>query len=271
MTSLLAIWLPLLLAYLVALRWIVDIWLLPESYYSHGPLIPLVALWVLWQRRARWSALPSVPDPRGWALLGPGLAVHFAGAALMVDSLSAASLVLSVPGAAWLAHGPQRARVWLPAFGLLLFAVPLPLFASGALAFELKEFAVSAGTGLAQALGLQVQRDGASLTVAGQPGALLVEDPCGGLRSLLALTTLAYCFAFALAGAGRGRIVLLLVAVPLALGLNVVRIAFLCFAASWWGVECASGTAHDWANAAVWVVALLVLLGLDRWLDGGAA
>ena len=38
---LLAAFLPLAIAYWPTLQWIVDSWLLPDSYYSHGPLVPL--------------------------------------------------------------------------------------------------------------------------------------------------------------------------------------------------------------------------------------
>jgi exosortase len=268
MTALLAIVLPLLVAYAAALQWIWDVWWLPESYYSHGPLLPLVAAAVVWLWRGRWRALPARFDPRGWWLLAPGLLGLLVGAALTIDSLAAMSLVLSVPGAVWLVLGGARTALLWPVLGLVAFAVPLPLFASGSLAFELKELAVRGGLELANLLGLGGTREGAHLAVPGQSEPLLVEDPCGGLRSLLALTTLGYCFAFLMTSTpSRRRIWLLLAAVPLALLLNVLRIAFLCFAAKWWGTAAASTTVHDLANTAVWIVALGALIVLDRGLE----
>jgi len=263
-TPVLAVFLPLAIAYATALQWVWDIWVLEESYYSHGPLLPLLAAFVVWRTRARWSSLPRAADPRGWWLLGPGLLLHLVGAALTIDSLSAASLCLTVPGAVWLAVGGARARTFWPLFGLLPFAVPLPLFATGRIAFELKEVAVTGGLALANALGLGGVREGAHLFVPGRAEALLVEDPCGGLRSLLALTTLGWCCAFLLGTPRLRRVWILVLSLPLALALNVVRIAFLCFAAKWWGVEYASTSAHDLANATVWIVAVVVLLALDR-------
>ena len=259
-----AVFLPLIIAYASALLWVWDLWWLPESYYSHGPLLPLLAAALLWRWRPRWSRCPSVVDAAGWWLLAPGLLMHAIGAALTIDSLSAASLALSVPGAVWLALGPARALSVWPIFGLVPLALPMPLFASGRFAFELKELAVAGGLYVANTLGLGAVRLGAHLYVPGHDDPLLVEDPCGGLRSLLALVTLAYCFAFLLGDRGWRRTWILLAAVPLALGLNVLRIAFLCFAAKWWGVAYATGTAHDLTNAAVWIVALVALLLLDR-------
>lgn len=265
MSGVLSVFVPLLIAYVGALWWIVESWVLPESYYSHGPLVPLLMAFMLWRDRAIWSARPAQADGRGWWLLGPGLGLHLAGAALTIDSLSAFSLVLSVPGAAWLALGRARLRGQWPTLWLVGFAVPMPMFLTGRVAFELKELAVGVGLQFGNMLGLGAHRDGPNLFVPGQVHPLVVEDPCGGLRSLLALLTLGYVVAFFL-GSRRGLrpYALLAVAGPLAVAVNMLRIVGLCFAAKWWGVEVATTTAHDLLNVSEWVVALLLLIGLDR-------
>ena len=50
MQALLAIWLPLLIGYVVTLQWVVDRWNAPTLYYQHGWLLPFVAI-----------AMPSAP------------------------------------------------------------------------------------------------------------------------------------------------------------------------------------------------------------------
>lgn len=265
MSGALSVFAPLLIAYVGALWWVVESWMIPESYYSHGPLVPLLMAFMFWRDRATWGARSARPDGRGWWLLGPGLALHLAGAALTIDSLSAFSLVLTVPGAAWLALGRARLRGQWPTLWLLGFAVPMPMFLTGRVAFELKELAVGAGLQFGNMLGLGAHRDGPNLFVPGQLHPLVVEDPCGGLRSLLALLTLGYVVAFFL-GSRRGLrpYVLLAVAGPLAVAVNMLRIVGLCFAAKWWGVEVATTSAHDVLNVGEWFVALLLLIGLDR-------
>lgn len=259
------VFLPLLIAYGGTLRWIWDSWMLPEGYYAHGPLLPVVAALVLWVRRAQWQEQPLVVDRRGWLLLGPGLFVHLAGAALTIDSMSAASLVLTLPGAVWLACGVPRLRAVWPVVLLIVFAVPMPIFMTGRVAFELKERAMTAALALCHGFGLDVVREGANLFVPPRTEPLLVADPCSGLRSLIALTTLGYCFAF-LFGSQRGirRWVLLAAAVPIAFACNVLRIAGVCWLASDYGVEWASTTGHDRLNAAAWILALVLLLAIDR-------
>lgn len=264
MNAFLAIFLPLLIAYETAIRWCIDLWLLPDSYFGHGPLVPLVMAFVIWNRRRVWGLQQAKPDPRAWWLLGPALVLHLCGAALTIDSLSAASLALALPGAAWLALGRDRLRGLWPALWLFALSVPLPLYVTGRLAFELKEIAVRGGLLLANLTGLGVTRSGAALHVPGQERPLDVADPCGGLRSLLAMVTLSYCFAFFLGPLQRRRLLwLLLLAGPIALGVNMVRIASICWLARFQGVDYASGQGHDLMNAMAWVLDMAIVFGLD--------
>jgi exosortase len=263
----LALWLPVLIAYGASLVWIAESWWLPDSYFAHGPLVVLAAAVALWLRRKQLVGRAGGVDGRAWWVLGPGLLLHFAGAGLTIDSLSASSLVLSLPGLCWLGLGAGSLRALAPVLGLVPFAIPLPMFVSGQLAFELKEFAVEAGIAIANLFGAGAVRDGVHLRVPGQELPLLVADPCSGLRSLVALLTLGYCIAFLFGSTrGAGRLLLLLAAVPLALGTNALRIGGVCLIARSQGVEFASTTGHEILNAGAWIVDLAGLLLLDRFL-----
>ncbi|GAB4158420.1 MAG: hypothetical protein Fur0037_25950 [Planctomycetota bacterium] len=263
---------PLLVAYAVPLWWCWEMWWRKDGYYSHGPLVPLVMAVSLWRSSARRGA-SSEPaarrgrlDRRGFALLVPALLLHLAGALLTIDSLSAASLVLAVPGCAMLALGEDRLRGRWPFLWMAAFAVPLPMFAGGRLAFALKELVVGWGVAIASWTGLDLVRDGALLRVPGVAEPLLVADPCGGLRSLLAMLFLAYVVAFCTGPRSpRRRAALLAFSVPIALSVNAIRIASVSWFARFWGVRFASGTGHDALNGAAWVLDLAALFGLD-WL-----
>ena len=121
------------------------------------------------------------------------------------------------------------------------------------------------GLGLANFFGLGGVQRGAHLYVPGQELPLLVADPCGGLRSLLALTTMGYCLAFFM-GSQRGarRWLILAAAGPVALLCNVFRIASVTWIAKWWGVPFATGTGHDLMNAFTWILNLGILIALDQ-------
>lgn len=259
------VFLPLLVGYATAVQWCVDRWNAPTQYYEHCWLVPLVAGVALWTRRRDWSQRSADVDKGGLWLLVPALLMHFVGAALMVESLSALSLVLAIPGAAWLALGRRRLRGLWPVLWLSLFLVPTPIVVEGWMAFYLKEVAVSLGTSLANLLGADLERRGADLLLRGTDSSLYVADACSGLRSLLAMLTIAYCVAFLMGEPSwRRRGTLVLLAMPIAVFANVARIAALCLFARWYGVPFAEGTGHDLANAVEWVAAIALLLGIDR-------
>ncbi len=268
MTPALGLFAPVVVAYGLALVWCIDRWNAPSGSFTHCWLVPFVAAFVVWSRRRALAALPRVVDHRGWWLLGPALLLHLTGGLLMIDSWSAASLVLAVPGACWLALGAARTRALLPVLGLVVFAVPMPLYVEGRVAFSLKEWAVTAGPALGNALGAGVVRVGDHLRLVDGGGALYVADACGGLRSLLATLTIAYCLACFFGRPGRLRTVVLLVAAPLlAVLANIVRIAVLCLFARHQGVPFAEGTGHTLANTAEWIVVCVVMLLLARLLE----
>jgi exosortase len=271
MKPLLCVFLPLLCAYATALLWCFDRWNAPTQYFAHCWLVPFVGALVVWLRRKTWQLRPRETDLRGLWLLVPGLLMHFAGAALMIDSWSASSLALTLPGAAWLALGAKRLRGMWPVLVLILFAIPMPIYVEGRLAFVLKEIAVGGGSWLANLVGADVVRNGDRLLPQGVEGSLFVAEACGGLRSLLAMLTIAYCLVFFTGPpSSLRRGVLLLVAAPLAVAANVTRIAALCLMARWFGVPFAEGTGHSVANVVEWAALLVTMVFADgllvRWL-----
>lgn len=261
------IFLPLLIAYASTLGWCVDRWNAPGGYFEHCWLLPPLAAAILWWRRRDYLQRPARLDLAGCWLLGLALLLHLAGAAWMIDSLSAMSLLLAVPGAAWLALGRQRLAGQWPVLWLVCFLVPAPIYVEGRLTFVLKEFAVAQGTALANLLGAGIVRAGADLQLAGTNQRLFVADACSGLRSLLAMLTVAYCLAF-FSGSRNllRRGLLLAVALPIAVLANVARIALLCLLARWFGVPFTDSYGHDLANALEWLSALASLWLLDSLL-----
>ena len=268
MRALAALAIPLAIAYGGTWPWLWGSWNFREGYYAHAPLVVGLAVLLAWHGRAKLAEIARTVDPRGWWLLGPGLLLHLAGGALAIDSLSAVSLLLSVPGVVMLSQGSARLRLVLPLIGLLPFIMPMPIVVTGRVAFELKEIAVDSGLWISNALGAGATRSGAEIAIPDETERLVVADACSGLRSLVALMTLGYCLAFFL-GAQRGarRWILLGLAGPIAIVTNALRIAAICLLARAQGVPFASTTGHDVATAIAWMIDIVLLLLADAALS----
>ena len=260
--------LPVMLAYAGAIKWVWDRWFQDGSYYSHGPVVLLAVLVLIWLRRTQWRAEVMETCLSGWWLLGPGLFLHLCGTSLTIDSLSAISLSLSLPGLGLLVLGTRRIRVLWPIIVLLLLALPPPMAVTRDLAFQLKELAIDSSLWLINGLGLEAERYGAQIAIPGQLRRLDVAPACSGLRSLVALTTLGYCIAFFIGSQhGARRWILLFAAMPIAVASNILRISSICLVADWESVDYASTTGHSILNVAEWVVDLGLLFLLDMLLS----
>ena len=56
MKPLIAIFLPLVVAFASAIGWCVDRWNAPTEYFTHCWLVPAVAAALIWRRRVIWRA-----------------------------------------------------------------------------------------------------------------------------------------------------------------------------------------------------------------------
>ena len=245
------------LVYHRTLLQLIEVWRTNDSY-SHGPLVPLVSLALAWRNRARLRAAPDRPDARGLALIALACGLLVAGMRADVFTLEGWSIVVMAFGLALTFQGAARTRVLAFPIAYLGFMLTFPPVLVNQLSFALKEVTVAVSTRIAEALGVLMRRDGMSLFLAG--GELRVENPCSGLRSLIALLATGAVFAYLQPGAWWRRALLFLSAIPVAMLANVVRITLLLLVAHYVGVKQATGRFHDWTGILLYAVALGGLL-----------
>jgi exosortase len=253
----------LALVYHRTLVQLAEVWSDNENY-SHGPLVPLASLAIAWLRRDRLAAAPPRPDARGLALVAAACALQVAGMRADVFTLQGWSLVVMAFGLSLTFLGGPRTRVlWFP-LAYLGFMLTFPPIVVNQLGFALKEVTIAASTAIAEALGVLLRRDGMSLYLAG--GELRVENPCSGLRSLIALLATGAVFAYFQRGGPGRRALLFVSAVPVAMAANVVRITLLLLVAHYAGLPQATGAFHDVSGVLLYAAALAGLLGMRRLL-----
>lgn len=254
-----------LLATLVGLAWHRTLGMLWETWstndnYSHGPLVPATSLVLVWLRRDRLRALAVRPDARGLALVALGCLMQVLGVRADVFALQGWALVPLLFGLSLAFFGVAITRMLAFPIGYLGFMLTFPPVVMNTLSFALKEVSVGASVAIAQGLGVALERDGMSILL--DTGELRVENPCSGLRSLLALLATGTLFAYFQKGGGWRRAAVLVAATPIALLGNVARLVLVILAAERRGVVWASGTFHDMTGYVVYAVALAALLGL---------
>lgn len=234
-----------------------------DPQHSHGFVVPIFSLFLLWHRR---EMLREQPLSASWLGLGVVLCavlVRLVGARYYLPFLDGFSLMLLLAGAA-MTLGGMRALQWSwPAIGFLVFMLPLPFRVESALQGPLRSLGTRAGTIVLQTMGLPAYASGNVIHV--DEYRIGVVEACSGLRMLMVF--------FALATAtivfhGRflwEKLVIVASAIPIALIANVARIAITGYFYGTGQEELADRVFHDLAGWLMMPMAL-GLLALELWL-----
>jgi len=196
--------------------------------------------------------------------LGCGLQVLASRSGTLVAS--GIALILTLIGAIGFICGKQRlARVAGP-IALLVLVVPLPSYVVGEFSWHLKSVAGATSGGILGFLGVPVYLDGNLLHL---PNYVLeVKQACSGSRSIFALLALACVLGLSTNTKFWARTMLVAAAPCLAIGANVIRIVGTGLIARKWGSVASSESLHAAWGIAVFLIAVLGLLGVQsllRW------
>lgn len=124
-------------------------WFEPESYYSHGPFVPLASAALVAAARRKIAILPLRPSLIGLALMVPAILVGLLGRMSAATSAMGLVLPIYVLGAVIVVLGLPAARMlWFPVLFLFFMGV-LPESVTGALSFRLTVSLLAIGVFLA--------------------------------------------------------------------------------------------------------------------------
>lgn len=238
-----------------------------ESYYTHGPLVPLLSAIValLLIRGTRIVVRPSRLS--GSLVLVASLLLHLMGCLARVHFVSGFSLIGVLAGLVLLLWGTMALRrLWFPV-ALLLFMVPLPEVTIAQLNFELKMLATRSGVTLANVVGVVAERSGNRVFLQGDKS-LVIANICNGLRTLISVIGFAALYVYICRLRGLWRMLLLAASVPIAVASNALRVVSLIVVADIWNPQVATGFYHDFSGLLIFVMAFLLMFGLERLILG---
>jgi len=234
---------------------------------SHGPIVFAVLLWALWKSRdvLEWSHDNARPVLGGLAL-AIGLLLYAVGRSQQIAILEVGSQIPVFAGTLLALRGWRAVtRVWFPLV-FILFLCPLPSFVIDTLTAPLKQSVSAAVETLGYMAGYPIARSGVVLSIG--PYQLLVADACSGLNSIVSLSALTLLYVYIARNPSRLVNTLLLASiVPIAFVANVIRVMALVLITYHLGDEAGQGFLHEFAGMAVFIVALFLLIALERLLS----
>jgi exosortase B len=238
------------------------VWATDEQ--GHGPIILGVAVWLLYQQRHALAAVPAKPVPTlGWPLLVSALLLYALGRSQDIIMFAVSSQIIVLVALLLLFHSMAGLKlVWFPLF-FMLFMVPLPEALVAAVTAPLKSAVSAVSSNLLYAIGYPVGRSGVILTVG--PYQLLVADACAGLNSMFTLEALGMLYMKLMGYTSVSRnVALAILLIPTAFFANIVRVMILVLVTYHFGDEAGQGFVHGFAGMVLFMVALMLMLVLDK-------
>lgn len=238
------------------------IWATDEQ--GHGPIILAVAIWLLFTKRHDLAAAEVKPRPwLGWPVLVFSLALYALGRSQDIMMFAVGSQISLLVALLLIFRGVRGLRVvWFPLF-FLLFMIPLPEALVAAVTAPLKSAVSAVASNILYLVGYPVGRSGVVMTVG--PYQLLVADACAGLNSMFTLEALGMLYMNLMRYTSVSRnVALALLLVPTAFAANIVRVMILVLVTYHFGDEAGQGFVHGFAGMVLFMVALGMMLVLDK-------
>jgi len=237
-----------------------------DSNYSHGFLVPLICLFVIWRKRNLLKTIEKEKSRLGFPVFLAGLLIYVIGTAGAEYFSVRFSLVVVIFGLALYFFGKRIIKeIW---FGIifLLFMIPIPYVIYYALAFPMQLLSSKVSVFFLHLIGVPALRQGNIIYL---PGAYTLEvaEACSGLRSLVSLLALGALLAYLLQKSKLKQVTLFLSTIPIAILANFFRIFLTAVGAYTISVKLAEDFLHEVSGIFVFLISTFFLLCVSLLLN----
>jgi exosortase len=255
-----------------------DMWNQPD--YQHGFLVPVICLFLLYLKRKEIASAPIAGHSWALGLIVLGFFTYWIGMRAAMQYYGFIAVQMLIAGLVLWFWGKAMFKAVCFPWIFLAFAWPVP-FLDSLVAFRLRMITSHLAAIVLNFCLVPCVQNGTALLSAPEPltGVGLgdkfqidIADPCSGMHSLLALMMFSALAGYLFTAVRWKRWLIFLAALPLAIAGNLVRIVMLTLATLHFGSAFAIGTEadpstfHMACGFAVYIVALLLLMGLMMFL-----
>lgn len=231
----------------------------------HGPIILMVVLFLIWQKR---HVLFTIAKPQkqsliAWIILIGGLLCYIVGRSQDIIVLDIGSQILVLSGILLLTIGkPALKALWFPLF-FIIFMLPLPL---DGITMPMKMAVSYVTEQVLYWFNFPIARAGVVLHI-GQYQ-LLVADACAGMHTLISLEALGLLYLNLVKSSSALRnITLAILIIPISFTANVIRVITLTLITYYFGDEVGQGFVHGFAGMLLFFIALTGIMTVDSVLQ----
>jgi exosortase D (VPLPA-CTERM-specific) len=238
----------LILIYFDGLEYMVQWWSTREEY-GHGYIIPLVTLFLIWQKTDELEKMEFTQSWLGVFILLISLALFYLGELSSIYTLVQYAFLISLYGVALSILGWRQLKIILIPLIMLVFMIPLPNFIFNNLSSQLQLISSELGVAFIRLFDISVYLEGNVIDLGKMK--LQVVEACSGLNYLFPLMTLGFIAAYFFTGELWKKAIIFLTTIPITVIMNSLRIGAIGITVEYWGQEMAEGVLHDFEG---WVV-----------------
>ncbi|MEN6371940.1 MAG: exosortase/archaeosortase family protein [Armatimonadota bacterium] len=240
------------------------IWDLKDSYYSHGPIVPVLAGVMVWLRRDKLSGIKASGSWLGLPILLLGCVMYLTTVMFAWKPLYGVAFFLAVIGVVWSTVGYRALKGLLAPIVFLITMIPLPSYFLDKITGKFTLIASALAAGVFQIAGHSITREGNVLLSPDFPAPLVVGGACSGLKLFIALVMSSIFLMFVLEGARVRKLLLLAMSLPFAIILNGLRIILIGTIGICTFSSSAVHKFHDTSGYIVLVIGAFAVLGFAR-------
>jgi exosortase len=248
------------LYYRVGVKLVYDWWTITD--YSHGPLVPFFAAFLIWDKRKVLSATPIKQTWSGLVLVVFSIVILILGVYGVELFTTRMSFVMLLAGLTWTLFGKAMLRELRFPLLVLILAIPFPAILFNQITFPLQLLASRIASDILPLLGVPTLHEGNIIELPVMK--LEVAEACSGIRSLMSLFTLAVFYGYFLERTTTRRVILALASIPIAVTANVARIVGTGLCVQYWDPEKALGFFHEFSGWVMFIISLVCLYLVHR-------
>jgi exosortase len=234
-----------------------------DSNNSHGILIPIVSIYLVWRLRDKIREIPSQPSTAGLVLLTLSLAAYLI--SYLVDLVLPArvTIISTLAGLVLFNWGWHVFSLVLFPILFLFFMIPVPDTLLDLIAFPLQLLVAQLSATLLDWSGIPVYAQGNVLHFASY--SFEVVEACSGIRSLVSFLAIGTLLAYHMECSWGKRVLLMISTFPLAIAANLMRVLGTGVLANFFGPSIARSFLHDLSGFLVFALGVLLFMG-EAWL-----
>ena len=238
-----------------------DQWIKSEDYAHAFITLPIIAFMV-WKQRRSIVFKSDKGSLFGLVIVLLSIFAYLVSLHAHIQSIASISMVTTIVGMLVYIIGFRCVSELSMPLLLLLLLIPIPslIYSKATLPLQLKVSQTSEI--LLRLFQVPIFREGNVLEIPDK--VFEVVQACSGMRSIISLVTLSLIIGFFTLERGWSKLILLLSSIPVAIFTNIIRLVVMVLAFHYYKFDLSTGTSHTVMGLSLFILALIIIVALQR-------